>query len=142
MKGSYYKIPIDFEHLLAKKDTSKISLDVSISQHIFLLSTTYLGECKFDETYGSEIWELDFDLLKTDNSLKEFITANLKKSIEMHERRLYLEDVEVAIRDYNLGTPTKRRMKKKVEISIKGLILETNRPFVFNNSFFVGPLSY
>ena len=142
MKGAYYKLPLDFESLMQKKDADKITLDMSISQHIFMLATTSLGECKFDETYGSEIWEMDFDLLKTDNALKELIAGTLKRSIEMHERRLRLEDVEVHIRDYNIGTLGKRKMKKKVEISIKGLILETNRPFVFNNSFFVGPLSY
>ena len=142
MQGVYYKVPFDFESLTEKKDADKIALDNSISQNIFLIATTSFGECKFDETYGSEIWEMDFDLLKSDNSLKEFITDTLKKSISMHERRMKLEDVEVIINDHNLGTLGKKRMKKKVSISIKGLILETNRPFIFNNSFFVGPLSY
>jgi len=142
MKGAYYKIPFDFENLIEKKDTDKISLDNSISQHIFLLATTALGECKFDDTYGTEIWEMDFDLMKSDNSLKEFIAGTLRRSIIMHERRLVLEDVEISVHDHNLGTLGKRRMKKKVSIFIKGLILETNRSFAFNNSFFVGPLSY
>ena len=142
MQGVYYKVPFDFESLTEKKDADKIALDNSISQNIFLIATTSFGECKFDETYGSEIWEMDFDLLKSDNSLKEFITDTLKKSISMHERRMKLEDVEVIINDHNLGTLGKKRMKKRVSISIKGLILETNRPFMFNNSFFVGPLSY
>ena len=142
MQGVYYKVPFDFESLTEKKDADKITLDNSISQNIFLIATTSFGECKFDETYGSEIWEMDFDLLKSDNSLKEFITDTLKKSISMHERRMKLEDVEVIINDHNLGTLGKKRMKKRVYISIKGLILETNRPFMFNNFFFVGPLSY
>lgn len=142
MQGVYYKVPFDFESLTEKKDADKIALDNSISQNIFLIATTSFGECKFDETYGSEIWEMDFDLLKSDNSLKEFIADTLKKSIAMHERRMKLEDVEVVINDHNLGTLGKKRMKKRVSISIKGLILETNRPFMFNNSFFVGPLSY
>jgi phage baseplate assembly protein W len=142
MQGVYYKVPFDFESLTEKKDADKIALDNSISQNIFLIATTSFGECKFDETYGSEIWEMDFDLLKSDNSLKEFITDTLKKSISMHERRMKLEDVEVIINDHNLGTLGKKRMKKRVYISIKGLILETNRPFMFNNFFFVGPLSY
>ena len=141
MQGVYYKVPFDFESLTEKKDADKIALDNSISQNIFLIATTSFGECKFDETYGSEIWEMDFDLLKSDNSLKEFITDTLKKSISMHERRMKLEDVEVIINDHNLGTLGKKRMKKRVYISIKGLILETNRPFMFNNFFFVGPLS-
>lgn len=142
MRGVYYKIPMDFEAVINKKDAEKISIDNSISQQIFLISTTALGECKFDETFGTEIWEMDFDLLKTDNSLKEFIVSSMKKSIVMHEKRLLLEDVEVSVKDHNLGTIGKRRMKKRVVISVKGQVLETNRPFVFQNSFFVGPLSY
>lgn len=142
MKGAYYKIPFDFENLMKKKDADKIPLDVSVSQHIFMLATTSFGECKFDETYGSEIWEIDFDLLKTDNNLKDLIAGTLKKTITMHEKRLVLEDVEVFIKDYNVSMSGKRRMKKKVKIDIKGLISETNRPFFFSTSFFVGPLSY
>ncbi|MCI3939165.1 GPW/gp25 family protein [Chryseobacterium aahli] len=142
MRGIYYKIPMDFESIVNKKDAEKISIDNSISQQIFLISTTALGECKFDETFGTEIWEMDFDLLKTDNSLKEFIVGSMKKSIVMHEKRLLLEDVEVSVKDHNLGTIGKRRMKKRVVISVKGQVLETNRPFLFQNSFFVGPLSY
>ncbi|MDQ0594797.1 phage baseplate assembly protein W [Chryseobacterium ginsenosidimutans] len=142
MKGAYYKIPFNFESLIEKKDADKISLDASISQHLFLIATTSLGECKFDETYGSEIWEMDFDLMKSDNTLKEFIGDTLKRSIVMHEKRIQLEDVEVSVNDHNLGAFGKRRMKKKVSIGIKGLILETNRPFNFYYSFFVGPLSY
>ncbi len=133
---------MDFEAVINKKDAEKISIDNSISQQIFLISTTALGECKFDETFGTEIWEMDFDLLKTDNSLKEFIVNSMKKSIVMHEKRLLLEDVEVSVKDHNLGTFGKRRMKKRVVISVKGQVLETNRPFLFQNSFFVGPLSY
>jgi phage baseplate assembly protein W len=101
-----------------------------------------LGECKFDETFGTEIWEMDFDLLKSDNTLKEFIVSSMKKSIAMHEKRLLLEDVEVSVRDHNLGRIGKSRMKKRVIISVKGQVLETNRPFLFQNFFFVGPLSY
>ncbi|MEN4760143.1 GPW/gp25 family protein [Chryseobacterium sp. C39-AII1] len=142
MKGIYYKIPMDFEGIIHKKDADKISIDNSISQQIFLVATTALGECKFDETFGTEIWELDFDLLKSDNQLKEYIVSALKKGIIMHEKRLFMEDVEVSVSDYNLGTIGKRRMKKKVIISVKGQVLETNRPFLFKNSFFVGPLSY
>ena len=85
--------------VINKNDAEKISIDNSISQQIFLISTTALGECKFDETFGTEIWEMDFDLLKTDNSLKEFIVSSMKKAIVMHEKRLLLEDVEVSVKD-------------------------------------------
>ena len=142
MKGIYYKIPIDFEGIIQKKEPEKISIDPSVSQQIFLLATTALGECKFEETFGTEIWELDFDLLKSDNQLKEYMANALKNGVAMHEKRLVLEDVDVFVSDYNLGTSGRKRIKRKVMISIKGLVLETNRPFLFQNAFFVGPLSY
>ncbi|WP_415325647.1 GPW/gp25 family protein [Chryseobacterium sp. MMS23-Vi53] len=142
MKGIYYKIPIDFGAITERKDAEKISIDNSIAQQIFLIATTSLDECKFDESFGSEIWEMDFDLLKSDNQLREFITNSLKKAIVAHEKRLQLSDVDVYIHDENIGRLGKKRMKKRVNIAVKGMVLETNRPFLFQNSFFVGPLSY
>ena len=142
MKGIYYQLPLDFEAIMNKKDASKISIDSSIGQQIFLIATTALGECKFDETFGTEIWEMDFDILKSDNYLKEFITNALKTAIKQHEKRLAVEDVTVHIKDHNLGTMSKKRMKKRVSIVVKGVVVETNRPFMIDQYFFVGPLSY
>ncbi|WP_449399650.1 GPW/gp25 family protein [Chryseobacterium wanjuense] len=104
----YYKIPIDFELVMHKKDAEKISIDNSIAQQIFLIATTSLGESKFDESFGSEIWEMDFDLLKSDNMVREFITNALHKAISMHEKRLQLSDVEVLVQDQSIGGSEKR----------------------------------
>lgn len=142
MKDVYYKIPIDFGAVTQKKDAGKISIDASIAQQIFLIATTSLGDCKFDQSFGTEIWEMDFDLLKSDNILKEFVGNTMKKAITKQEKRLQLHDVEVHVTDQNIGISGKKRMKKKVSIAVKGIVLETNRPFLFQNSFFVGPLSY
>lgn len=142
MKGLYYQFPLDFKALMEKQDLPKISIEDSICQHIFLIATTSFGECKFDESFGSEIWELDFDLLKSDNTLRELMMNALKTAITRHEPRLILEEVLVGISDVNIGSLSKTRMKKRVNIHIKGLVKETNRPLHFQNAFFVGPISY
>jgi GPW/gp25 family protein len=142
MKGIYYKLPIDFEGLMKKQDLAKIALEDSISQSIFTLMTTSFGECKFDETYGCELWDSDFDLLKSDNELKVFVAKSLKNSILQHEKRIFLQDVEVTISEQDLGNTHKKRMKKKILVSVRAIILETNRPFVYDFFFFVSPLSY
>ena len=49
MKGTYYKIPIDFKALIEKHDLAKTTLETSVDQQLFLLATTAWGECKFDE---------------------------------------------------------------------------------------------
>ncbi|OWP84599.1 lysozyme [Flavobacterium davisii] len=142
MRGSYFKIPIDFDAIIRKQDAINISIDTSIAQHIFLIATTSFGECKFNDSYGTEIWEMDFDILKTDNILKETITNTLKNAISTYEKRLSLEDVDVVISDINIGSIGKKRIKKRVSFSVKGQVFETNRAFLFQSSFFVGPLSY
>ena len=142
MKGIDYKLPIDFEGLMKKQDLAKIALEDSISQSIYTLITTTFGECKFDETYGCELWDSDFDLLKSDNELKAFVAQSLKNSIAQHEKRITTQDIEVTITEQDLGNLEKKRIKKKVLVSIKAIVLETNRPYTFKNSFFVSPLSY
>ena len=142
MKGIYYKLPIDFEGLMKKQDLAKIALEDSISQSIFTLMTTVFGECKFDETYGCELWDTDFDLLKSDDELKVFVAKSLKNSIIQHEKRIFLQDIEIKISEQNLGEINKKRIKKKVLVSVRAIVLETNRPIVYDFSFFVSPLSY
>jgi len=142
MKGIYYKLPIDFGGLMKKQDLAKIALEDSISQSIYTLMTTVFGECKFDETYGCELWDTDFDLLKSDDELKVFVAKSLKNSIIQHEKRIFLQDIEIRISEQNLGEINKKRIKKKVLVSVRAIVLETNRPYTFRNSFFVSPLSY
>ncbi|MFS4432213.1 GPW/gp25 family protein [Chryseobacterium sp. S90] len=142
MKGIYYKIPIDFAKIMDERDTEKVSIEQSISQHIFIIVTTPLGRCKFDDSFGAEIFEVDFDLPKSDNSVKEFIARTVTESIVKHEQRLLLEDIEVAVKNTDIGKADRKRVKKKVMVSVKGLVKETDRPFFFQKSFFIGPLSY
>ncbi|WP_392420382.1 GPW/gp25 family protein [Capnocytophaga canis] len=142
MKGIYYKLPIDFENLINKKELPKMTLEDSVEQYIFMLMTTSFGECKFDEKYGCEIWDSDFDLLKNDNDLKNYIIKSLKNTLMQYEKRIDLEDIEVIISEQDLGGHHKKRIKKKIIIHVKGIILETNRSFGFQKYFFVSPLSY
>lgn len=142
MKGIYYKTPIDFASIMDERETEKVSVEQSINQHLFMIVTTPLGRCKFDEGFGTEIFEVDFDLPRSDNSVKEFIARTAKESIIKHEKRLLLEDIEVSVKNADIKRTNRQRVKKKVIVSVTGLIKETDRPFFFHQSFFIGPLSY
>lgn len=138
----YLKIPIDFDRIMQKKELDITTIEHSIAQQLILIATTYFGECKFDETFGCNIWNMDFDFLMNENTLKKTIATALKDSIKMHESRLQLEEIEVEISEKKMLSSGIYRTKKKIDISIFGKIVETNRPFKFNGYFFVGPLSY
>ena len=61
MSFQFYNIPIKFSDLTEKKELAKIGLGESISRLIHLIAITHFGECKFDDTFGCEIWEHDFE---------------------------------------------------------------------------------
>lgn len=143
MYGIYYKTPIKFKDLIEKKDLQKTSLEYSIGQFINLVITSSFGECKFNEIFGCKIWETDFDLLSDYNFLRDKIKNDVKEAIEMHESRLELTEMEVYVGNARAASYNNSvRIKKKINIEIKGFIKKTNRPFAFNTHFFVGPLSY
>jgi len=142
MKGAFYKLPIDFGSIIQKKELEKTSLEHSIAQQIILLATTTFGECKFDETYGSKIWEIDFDLLMNENTLKEIISKTMKQSLNQHEERNKVIDIKIELSETKFLVKDVNRAKKRVDIIIEATVKSTNRPFDFRGYFFVGPLSY
>ncbi|OXB09373.1 lysozyme [Flavobacterium plurextorum] len=142
MKGAFYKLPIDFNAIVQKKELEKTSIEHSIAQQIILLATTTFGECKFDETFGSRIWEIDFDLLMNENELKETISKTMKQSLLLHENRIKVVELVVELSEKFFFVDNVRRTKKKVDIIITATIKSTNRNFDFRGYFFVGPLSY
>ncbi|MFC4816891.1 MULTISPECIES: GPW/gp25 family protein [unclassified Flavobacterium] len=143
MYGIYYKTPISFKDLIGKKEIEKTNIEHSIAQFINLVATSSFGECKFDETFGCKIWEMDFDLLSDQNTLKDKIRDALKNAVKQHEYRLELTEIEVSITEAKAASYNHNlRMKKKINIVIKGHVKKTNRPFNFYGYFFVGPLSY
>ena len=143
MYGIYYKTPINFKDLIGKKEVEKTNLEHSIAQYINLVATSSFGECKFDEMFGCKIWEMDFDLLSDQNSLKDKIRDALKNAIKSHEYRLELTEISVSVTEAKAASYNNNlRMKKKINIVINGNVKKTNRPFNFYGYFFVGPLSY
>lgn len=143
MQGTFYKIPIEFGKIFQKQELPKSSIEDSIAHYINLVATSSFGECKFDESFGCNFWETDFDLLVDYSALKNKIAQDLSDSIKLHETRLKLTEVVVQIREGSIDSPSASvRMKKKVYIQIKGFIIKTDRPFQFQGFFYLGPLSY
>lgn len=142
MKGAFYKLPINFNTIIQKKELEKTSIEHSIAQQIILLATTTFGECKFDETFGSKIWEIDFDLLMNENTLKDIISKTMKQALLFHEQRILVKELNVELSEIIYLVDSVNRAKKRVDIIIDATIKSTNRSFNFRGYFFVGPLSY
>ena len=141
MKKLYYKIPFDFKNFFEKNEFKKINLQESISQFIGMIITTTFGEYKYDNEFGSEIWETDFDHLTNINILKERIKNSLFEKIIHYEKRLSNIEVQLNIIENKLPTNSVR-IKKRLKIIITGTIQKTHEPYVFSGDYYLAPLSY
>jgi len=139
MNNRYYTLPLKTINFITNAEHSRCNINESIAHHIHLVTTSYFGECSFDETYGCSIWNIDFDNLKSITNLKEAIIGSLYDSLKRHEKRLVNFSVNVRMKQEEING---NRMKKKVDILVKGKVKKTNEDFSYIEYFFIGPLSY
>ncbi len=142
MAKPYYQAPFDFKRFFEKKELRKISLQDSISQFISIIITTYFEEYVFDDDFGSEIWETDFDLLVNANVLKERIKKSLTNQIETYEKRLGNVNLTINLQEKLSENSSKVRLKKYLNITISGTLRKTNEPYYFSGDYYLAPLSY
>lgn len=143
MSNNFYTLPLKTDDFISNRTHKVCLINDSIAYHIHLINTSYFGECSFDESFGCSIWDIDFDNLKSLNKLKELINESLLASLKRHEKRLSNISVNVKIiQEEILEQKTSNRIKKKVNINIKGKIRKTNEDFSYIEYFFIGPLSY
>ena len=143
MNNNYYKLPINAEALIKSRRHDTCALPESIANNIHLIATSYFGECTFDDSYGCSIWNIDFDNLKSTNKLKSLIEDSLFDSLKIHEKRLTHVVVTVKIKQEELNpNGQNNRIKKRVDINVKGKIEKIDDDFSYVEYFFIGPLSY
>lgn len=144
MEKSYLKLPLNFSELLQKKELKTCALEYSIAQNILLIIVTAFGECRFDHSFGCEIWDLDFELIYNPNTWREAVQKSLQNSIEKHEKRLSQVKVSVELSEeqVELGVVEARSLKQKLTIKISGNLTATNQPFFVNKTLYLNPISY
>ena|ERR1035438_8619935 len=144
MQLEYYSLPLSLERIMNRQEHPKISMQQSVLQHLHLLITTAFGEFPADQDFGSSIWDYDFDNVTSAHKLKELIRQSLLQAIQRYEKRLSNIRVELMILQEELQERSKAgsRIKKRIDISVTGILISTNERLNFRDSFFVGPLSY
>ncbi len=127
-----YRFPMPCGELKKKKPSyEKCGLEESVRQHIYLILITRFAENRYDPSYGSELWEYDFESLKVLEDKKHYLENSFKKLLQVHEPRLTDIAVSINIAEGPVVShhKTEHKIKKKIEIKIKGKLAETNKPF-------------
>jgi phage baseplate assembly protein W len=141
MIANYYKLPLQLNRISKKKEHPKCNLADSVAAMIHLISVTYFGECKHDETFGCEIWEHDFENIVNSQSYRDQLKESIKQTIQEHEPRLSNVWVDVQIEQIE-NKLFQRRIKSRIQLRVEGTMTLTNEPFSHTDQFFIGPLSY
>ena len=139
----YYKIPFELTTALAGNEMPTCSLMESIKKNLELVIMTRFGEHRSDPSFGCEIWDLDFELIVSENLWEEKLRQSLLRSINTYENRLTEIQLTVAISEVEKSHVFKQysEIKKRVDIHLKGIINKTGEVFSFTNSLFLSPLS-
>src|SRR4051812_46709572 len=150
MIGHFYELPIPFRILVEKEEELNRNLELpvcdlkkSIAQNIYLIITSEFKEHRFDESYGCELWDMDFELIANENMWLDRIRKSILKSVVTHEKRLYDINVDLDISQDEQITTLKntRSVKKRLSIYVTGTIRETGESFPFNTNIYLSPLS-
>lgn len=143
MKHWFYSLPLALKQVMQKKEHEKCSLEKSLAQHLHLIATSAFGDFPADESFGCSIWDNDFDSVSSGRRLNEFIRQSILESIRIHEKRLGNIRVELFVCQEELvERMSGHHVKKRMDITVTGVVQFTNENFYYKDSFLVGPLSY
>lgn len=142
MSQLFYKIPFDYKKLSAGEDIAKVTIEESLAQYIALVITTVFGEYKYDEEFGTIIWETDFNFLANPNQLKDEIKESVFEKVKKYEKRLAVTDVVLNVAEDTLSNEIKIRVKKRLDITVYGIIKQTNENYYYRSSYYMAPFSF
>ncbi|MEO6818711.1 MAG: GPW/gp25 family protein [Ginsengibacter sp.] len=139
----YYKTPLQLATALEGNEMPTCNLAESLKKNLELIIMTRFGEHRSDQSFGCEIWDLDFELIVSENLWEEKLRQSLLKSITTYENRLTDVQLTVAISEVEKHYSSKpyAEIKKRVTIHLGGIIKKTGESFSFTNSLFLSPLS-
>ena len=144
MEAKLYQMPFNFAALTQRnRDLPAASLGTSIAQNIFLIVSARYGEHRFDPEFGCEIWEKDFETIYHAAAWQEEVSRSILKSLRKYERRLEGIDVDVNITEQPYRNPDTgvHSIKKKIVVTVKGIIKATGEAFTFAPQLYLSPIS-
>jgi phage baseplate assembly protein W len=144
MDNSNYKLPFRPLNLMASNGQIE-TCDVyeSIAQNIMLLITTKKGENRYDEDYGNDVWDVEFDNGVSTIMWENIFIKSLTRLINDYEPRLSQPNIKANITYVEHGYDTKgfTEVKKKVKIGINAKLEATNENYNFSTELYLSPMS-
>lgn len=143
MSAPFYKYPLSFSNIFENKDMMRCGLGESISQNIQLIITSSHGEHRYNERFGCKIWDMDFELAMSQGMWEEQLRQSLHLGVTEFEKRIEQVQIEVKISEVEDFQPIRKyiAIKRKVDILVKAIIVETGEKYNFHTDLFLSPVT-
>lgn len=144
MESSNYILPFNPSFLM-KENGAIETCDIaeSIAQNIMLLIITKKGENRYDDQYGNDVWNLEFDNGVSSSVWENIFIKSLKRQIADYEPRIVSPQIKAHIIfvEHNYDTRDFTEIKKKVKIAINAKLEATGEQYNFVTELFLSPMS-
>ncbi|AZI33162.1 GPW/gp25 family protein [Kaistella carnis] len=144
MESSNYILPFNPSSLM-KENGAIETCDIaeSIAQNIMLLIITKKGENRYDDQYGNDVWNLEFDNGVSSSVWENIFIKSLKRQIADYEPRIVSPQIKAHIIfvEHNYDTRDFTEIKKKVKIAINAKLEATGEQYNFVTELFLSPMS-
>ena len=141
---NYYTTPLDVAKLLGGQLHPQGGMHESISRHINLLLRTHLGENRYDPQFGCLVWEKDFQTVHSVYKWKADLMAEVVRTVARYEKLLRQLEVNVELDEFKIADPATHKvieLRKRLTISVEGVITLTNENFKHLEYIYFSPLS-
>ena len=142
---SYYKLPLDISGFFSELGGTleQCSELESIDQYLALILTSRPGEHSFDPSFGTKLWEMDFENVASKTVWEERFITYVSEAIEKYEKRLKNIEIQIYIKDVVREETAMQgfSVRKRVDVIILGTVISTNRQHGFKHILYLGPLS-
>ena len=144
MDSSNYALPFNPSSLMKENGAIQTcDMAESIAQNIMLLIITKKGENRYDDQYGNDVWNLEFDNGISSAVWETIFIKSLIRQISDYEARLVNPQIKAHIIfvEHNYDTKGFMEIKKKVKIAINAKLESTGEQYNFVTELFLSPMS-
>lgn len=105
-----------------------------------MIITTSFGEIPETPSYGTIIWDLEFNQHIKKRDWEDLVRKSLYDSITEFEKRLILSEVVISLDEID-DKELSSSIRRKAIIVVKGSIIESLIPFNFHTKLNISPIS-
>jgi len=142
----YLGLPLEVSRWIQGGQSSRVDQVTSIKNCIRLLLSSSYNDCRFDPTFGSDVWMNDFDTSHTEKAWLSDLIIGFQERLKSFEPRLTNISVRASVeqKDYVFegSKSVVKAAKRYLYLTVEANLVSTNETFIDQQTIVIGPMSF